>query len=242
MKKSRDSDWCRRQQAKPACSFFSDDAAQAEIDTGRQTDGENCANKLPRRQTEKDGFPVCTDFFWNFDFYKNRLRFVENLTENLEYEIIFIGKNLTKRRKCYELYTHFIQGNRSPALDRWSGTGEPANGNPYPLEAAASAARLLLCGNETLLAALGSRTPNSLYFDLHCLRAVLCLVLDNPLHSPEARRTDHGRADTPLHKGPEARRIQNTGISVNVYKKRVPVWDTFLIIWNKALTNACEDS
>jgi hypothetical protein len=158
VKKSRDSDWCRRQQAKPACSFFSDDAAQAEIDTGRQTDGENCANKLPRRQTEKDGFPVCTDFFWNFDFYKNRLRFVENLTENLEYEIIFIGKNLTKRRKCYELYTHFIQGNRSPALDCWSGTGEPANGNPYPLEAAASAARLLLCGNETLLAALGGST------------------------------------------------------------------------------------
>jgi hypothetical protein len=152
---------------------------------------------------------VRTDFFWNFDFYKNRLRFVENLTENLEYEIIFIGKNLTKRRKCYELYTHFIQGNRSPALDRWSGAGESANGNPHPLEAAASAARLLLCGNETLLAALGSRTPNSLHFDLHCLCAVLRLVLDNPLYSPEARGTDHGRADTPLHKGPEAGRIPN---------------------------------
>ena len=242
MEKSCDSDWRRRQQAKPACSFFSDDAAQTEIDTGRQTDSQHRTNKLPRRQAEKDGFPVCTDFFWNFDFYKNRLRFVENLTENLEYEIIFIGKNLTKRRKCYELYTHFIQGNRSPALDRWSGTGEPANGNPYPLEAAASAARLLLCGNETLLAALGRRTPNSLYFDLHCLRAVLRLMLDNPLYPPEARGTDHGRVSSLLHKGPKTGRIQNTGISVNVYKKRVPVWDTFLIIWNKALTNACEDS
>ena len=124
------------QQTQPACSFFSDDAAQTEIDTGRQTDGQHRTNKLPRGQAEKDCFPVCTDFFWNFDFYKNRLRFVENLTEILGYEIIFIGKNLTKRRKCYELYTHFIQGNRSPALDRWSGTGEPANGNPYPLEAA----------------------------------------------------------------------------------------------------------
>ena len=222
VEKSCDSDWRRRQQAKPACSFFSDDAAQTEIDTGRQTDGENCANKLPRRQTEKDGFPVCTDFFWNFDFYKNRLRFVENLTENLEYEIIFIGKNLAKRRKCYELYTHFIQGNRSPALDRWSGTGEPTNGNPYSLEAAASAARLLLCGNETLLAALGDSTPNSLYFDLHCLRAVLRLMLDNPLYPPEARGTDHGRADTPLHKGPEARRIQDTGISLNSQKELRP--------------------
>ena len=100
MEKSRDSDWCRYQQTEPACSFFSDDAAQTEIDTGRQTDGENRTNKLPRRQTEKDGFPVCTDFFWNFDFYKNRLRFVENLTEILGYEIIFIGKNLTKRRKA----------------------------------------------------------------------------------------------------------------------------------------------
>jgi len=99
VEKSCDSDWCRYQQTEPACSFFSDDAAQAEIDTGRQTDGENCTNKLPRRQTEKDCFPVRTDFFWNFDFYKNRLRFVENLTEILEYEIIFIGKNLTKRRK-----------------------------------------------------------------------------------------------------------------------------------------------
>ena len=56
------------QQAEPACGFFSDDAAQTEIDTGRQTDGENRTNKLPRRQAEKDGFPVCTDFFWNFDF------------------------------------------------------------------------------------------------------------------------------------------------------------------------------
>ena len=100
MKKSRNRNRRRRQQAKPACSFFSDDAAQTEIDTGRQTDGENRTNKLPRRQAEKDGFPVCTDFFWNFDFYKNRLRFVENLTEILGYEIIFIGKNLTKRRKA----------------------------------------------------------------------------------------------------------------------------------------------
>ena len=68
MEKSRDSDWRRRQQTKPACSFFSDDAAQTEIDTGRQTDGENCANKLPCRQAEKDRFAVRTDFFWNFDF------------------------------------------------------------------------------------------------------------------------------------------------------------------------------
>ena len=87
------------QQAQPACSFFSDDAAQAEIDASRQSDGENRADKLPCRKTEKDGFPVCTDFFWNFDFYKNRLRFVENLTEILGYEIIFIGKNLTKKEK-----------------------------------------------------------------------------------------------------------------------------------------------
>ena len=68
MEKSRDSDWCRYQQTEPACSFFSDDAAQTEIDTGRQTDSQHRTNKLPRRQTEKDGFPVCTDFFWNFDF------------------------------------------------------------------------------------------------------------------------------------------------------------------------------
>lgn len=84
------------QQAEPACGFFADDTAKAEIDASRQTDGKNCANKLPRGQTEKDGLPVRADFFWNFDFYKNRLRFVENLTENLEYEIIFIGKNLKK--------------------------------------------------------------------------------------------------------------------------------------------------
>ena len=197
------------QQAEPACSFFSDDAAQTEIDTGRQTDSQHRTNKLPRRQTEKDGFPVCTDFFWNFDFYKNRLRFVENLTEFLGYEIIFIGKNLTKRGKCYELYTNFIQGNRPSTLDRWSGTGEPANGNPHPLEAAASAARLLFRRNETLLAALGSRTPNSLHFDLHCLRAVFRLMLDNPLHSPETRGTDYGRVSSLLHEGPEAGRIPN---------------------------------
>ena len=78
------------------------------------------------------------------------------------------------------------------------------------------------CGNETLLAALGESTPNSLHFDLHCLRAVLRLMLDNPLHSPEARGTDHGRADTPLHKGPEARRIQDTGISLNSQKELRP--------------------
>ena len=56
------------QQAEPACSFFSDDAAQTEIDTGRQSDGEDRTNKLPRRKTEKDRFAVRTDFFWNFDF------------------------------------------------------------------------------------------------------------------------------------------------------------------------------
>jgi len=99
VEKSCDSDWRRRQQAKPACSFFSDDAAQTEIDTGRQTDSQHRTNKLPRGQAEKDGFTVRTDFFWNFDFYKNRLRFVENLTEILGYEIIFIGKNLTKKEK-----------------------------------------------------------------------------------------------------------------------------------------------
>ena len=169
------------QQAEPACSFFSDDAAQTEIDTGRQTDGENCANKLPCRQAEKDRFAVRTDFFWNFDFYKNRLRFVENLTDFLGYEIIFIGKNLTKRRKCYELYTNFIQGNRPSTLDRWSGTGEPTNGNPYSLEAAASAARLLLCGNETLLAALGGSTPNSLHPAFYRLHPVFCRDMDCPL-------------------------------------------------------------
>ena len=87
------------QQAEPACGFFADDAAQAEINASRQTDGQHCTNKLPRRKAEEDRFPVCADFFWNFDFYKNRLRFVENLTEILGYEIIFIGKNLTKRRK-----------------------------------------------------------------------------------------------------------------------------------------------
>ena len=87
------------QQTQPACSFFADDAAQAEIDTSRQRDGENCTNKLPCGQAEENRFPVRADFFWNFDFYKNRLRFVENLTEILGYEIIFIGKNLTKRRK-----------------------------------------------------------------------------------------------------------------------------------------------
>ena len=242
MKKSRNRNRRRRQQAKPACSFFSDDAAQTEIDTGRQTDSQRRTNKLPRGQAEKDRFPVRTDFFWNFDFYKNRLRFVENLTEFLGYEIIFIGKNLTKRRKCYELYTDFIQGNRPPTLDRRSGAGEPANGNPHPLETAASAARVLLCGNKTLLAALGDRTPNSLHLDFHCLCAVLRLMLDNPLHPSETRGTDHGRVSSLLHKGSEARRISNTGISVNAYKKRVPNWDTFLIIWNRTLTNAREDS
>ena len=165
VEKSCDSDWCRYQQTEPACSFFADDAAQAEVDASCQTDGQHRTNKLPRGQAEKDCFPVRTDFFWNFDFDKNRLRFVENLTENLEYEIIFIGKNLTKRRKCYELYTNFIQGNRPSTLDCWSGAGEPTNGNPYSLEAAASAARLLLCGNETLLVTLGGSTPNSLHFD-----------------------------------------------------------------------------
>ena len=70
------------QQAEPACSFVSDDAAQTEIDTGRQTDSQHRTNKLPRRKAEEDRFPVRADFFWNFDFYNNRLRFVENLTEN----------------------------------------------------------------------------------------------------------------------------------------------------------------
>ena len=69
------------QQAEPACGFFADDTAKAEIDASRQTDGQNCTNKLPRRQAEEDRFPVCADFFWNFDFYKNRLRFIENLTD-----------------------------------------------------------------------------------------------------------------------------------------------------------------
>ena len=71
MEEPGDCNRCCHQQAEPACSFFSDDAAQTEIDTGRQTDGENRTNKLPRRQAEKDGFPVCTDFFWNFDFDDN---------------------------------------------------------------------------------------------------------------------------------------------------------------------------
>ena len=118
MKKSCNRNRRGYQQTEPACGLLADDATQAEIDTGRQTDGQHRTNKLPRRQAEKDGFPVRADFFWNFDFYKNRLRFVENLTEFLGYEIIFIGKNLTKRRKCYELYTHFIQGNRSPVAIR----------------------------------------------------------------------------------------------------------------------------
>ena len=100
--------------------------------------------------------------------------------------------------------------------------GESANSNPHPLETAASATRLLLCGNETLLATLGACAPNRLYFDLHCLCAVFRLVLDNPLHSPEARRTDHGRADTPLHKGPETGRIRDTGISLNSQKELRP--------------------
>ena len=108
MKKSCNRNRRGYQQTEPACGFFADDTAQAEIDASRQTDSQHRTNKLPRGQTEKDRFPVRTDFFWNFDFYKNRLRFVENLTEFLGYEIIFIGKNLTKRRKCYELYANFI--------------------------------------------------------------------------------------------------------------------------------------
>lgn len=99
MEKSCDSDWRRRQQTEPACGLLADDTAQAEIDASRQTDGQHRTNKLPRGQAEKDCFPVRADFFWNFDFYKNRLRFVENLTEILGYEIIFIGKNLTKKEK-----------------------------------------------------------------------------------------------------------------------------------------------
>ena len=73
MKKSRNRNRCRRQQAKPACSFFSDDAAQTEIDTGRQTDSQHRTEKLPCGQPEKDRFPVRTDFLWNFDFYDNHL-------------------------------------------------------------------------------------------------------------------------------------------------------------------------
>ena len=68
MKKSCNGDRRSHQQAEPACGFFSDDAAQTEIDTGRQTDSQHRTNKLPRRQTEKDGFPVRTDLLWNFDF------------------------------------------------------------------------------------------------------------------------------------------------------------------------------
>ena len=181
MKKSRNRNRRGHQQTQPACSFFADDTAQAEIDASRQTDGENGTDKLPRGKAEENRFPVRADFFWNFDFYKNRLRFVENLTEFLGYEIIFIGKNLTKRRKCYELYTNFIQGNRPSTLDRWSGTGEPANGNPYPLEAAASAARLLLCSYKAVLAALGGSTPNSLHPAFYRLHPVFCRDMDCPL-------------------------------------------------------------
>ena len=55
------------------------------------------------------------------------------------------------------------------------------------------------------------------------IACVLFFVLwDNPLHSPEARGTDHGRADTPLHKGPEVRRIQDIGISLNSQKELRP--------------------
>ena len=35
------------------------------------------------------------------------------------------------------------------------------------------------------------------------------LMLDNPLHSPEARGTDYGRVSSLLHEGPEAGRIPN---------------------------------
>ena len=128
-------------------------------------------------------------------------------------------------------------------FDRWSGTGEPANGNPHPLETAASAARLLLCGNKTLLAALGDRTRTVCI--LIFIACVLFFVLCWTIRYIRQKREEQIMAEffvTPLHKGPEARRIQNTGISVNVHKKRVPVWDTFLIIWNRTLTNACEDS
>ena len=61
------------QQAEPACGLLADDTAQAKIDTCRQTDGQHRTNKLPRRQAEKDVFPVRTDFFRNFDFYDNHL-------------------------------------------------------------------------------------------------------------------------------------------------------------------------
>ena len=80
MKKSCNGDRRSHQQTKPACGLLADDAAQAEVDASRQTDSQHRTNKLPCGQAEEDRFPVCTDFFWNFDFYKKRLRFVENLT------------------------------------------------------------------------------------------------------------------------------------------------------------------
>lgn len=82
MEEPRDGDRRGHQQAKPACGLLADDTAQAEIDASRQTDGQHRTNKLPRGQAEKDGFPMRTDFFWNFDFYDNHLKIVENLTKN----------------------------------------------------------------------------------------------------------------------------------------------------------------
>ena len=58
-----------------------------------------------------------------------------------------------------------------------------------------------------------------LHFDLRRLRAVFRLVLDNPLHPPEARRTNHGRVSSLLHKGSEAWRISNAGISITCKRK-----------------------
>ena len=69
------------------------------------------------------------------------------------------------------------------AIDRLHSTASShkRNGNPYSLEAAASAARLLLCGNETLLATLGGSTPNSLHPAFYRLHPVFCRDMDCPL-------------------------------------------------------------
>ena len=62
----------------------------------------------------------------------------------------------------------------------------------------------LLPRNKTVLAALGSRTPNSLHFDLCRLCAVLPSVLDRAFHPAKAGGTDHGRVSSSLYKGSEA--------------------------------------
>ena len=77
--KARNGGRSRAKDAQPACGFFAEDGAKAQVDAYGNQDGSSRAQELPDRQAEEYGFLVAADFFWDFYFYNSSLLFCPKL-------------------------------------------------------------------------------------------------------------------------------------------------------------------